>query len=156
MKLWLMRGGERGCYEADAINHGLAIVDWSELGDLSLLQDKEEVRKSLQINYPNITMSRISRWIPQIWYFRSEISVGDLLAMPLKGKRFFSIGEVSGNYEFLSGDIQPYKHVRKVSWFDHEIYRADLDDDLRYSLGCLMTICKIKRENAAERIREML
>jgi restriction system protein len=156
MNLWLMRGGENGCFENDALKFGLAIANWSKLGDLSLLNDKESVRNALQKNYENIATSRINRWIPQIWYFRSRISVGDLLAMPIKRKRFFFIGEVVGNYEFLGEGDQPYKHVRKVNWFDTEVQRADLDNDLRHSLGCLMAICKIKRDNAVERIREML
>jgi restriction system protein len=151
-----MRGGEKGCYEADALSHGLAIVDWSELGDFACLKNKEDLKSSLQKHYPIIPATRITRWVPQVWYFRSDIKVSDLLAMPMKGKRYFLIGEVVGDYEFLGENNQPYKHVRRVSWFEREVYRADLDDDLRHSLGCLMTICKIKRENAAERIREML
>jgi restriction system protein len=156
MSLWLMRGGEKGCFEDDAIKHGLAIVDWSELGNLKRLSDKDDLKVALNRCYPKVAPTRISRWIPQIWYFKSEIAVGDLVAMPRKGKGYFSIGEVTGEYEFLHVGDQPYKHVRKVAWHETDVPRSKMDDDLRYSLGCLMTICKIKRENAEERIREML
>jgi restriction system protein len=156
VSLWLLRGGEKGCFEDDAIKHGLAIVDWSELGDLRQLADKDDLKFALNNCYPKVAPTRTRRWVPQIWYFRSEIIVGDMVAMPRKGKGHFSIGDVTGKYEFRNGDDKTYKHVRKVAWYETDVPRSEMDDDLRYSLGCLMTICKIKRENAEERIREML
>jgi restriction system protein len=156
MNLWLLRGGEKGCFEDDALRHGLAIVDWSELGDLEKLIDKSDLKFALIKHYPNVALTRISRWVTQIEYFRSEIAVGDLVAMPRKGKGYFSIGEVTGEYKFLKCGEQQYRHVREVAWFETYVYRAEMDNDLRYSLGALMTICKIKKENAVERIRKML
>jgi predicted Mrr-cat superfamily restriction endonuclease len=156
MSLWLMRSGEKGCYEQDALKQGLAIVDWSKLGDLSRIEKKEDVRNALLKKYPSIPLTRISHWIPQVWYFCSEISIGDLLAMPIRNKKCFKIGEVIGNYKHISGGRQPYHHVRKTKWFEREILRADLDDDLRHSLNCHRTICAIRRERAEERVRGML
>jgi restriction system protein len=156
MKLWLLRGGEKGCFEKDSLNLGLAITNWSKLGDFSKYMNKDEIRSALIEAYPNVALTRINKWNFQIRYFRGEISIGDLLAMPIKYQHFFRIGEVIGDYQYLSGSTKKYKHVRKVKWLEPKIKRPNLDDDLRNSLNYHGTICAINKERAAQRILEML
>jgi restriction system protein len=156
MSVWLSRGGEKGRFEVEALKRGLSIVDWIKIGNLSLFEDKAELKSALIREYTEVSATKINRWIPQIWYFRTGIVIGDLVIMPMKYKPWVRIGEVIGNYEFITEDNQPYKHIRKTKWYDSEIARDDLDYELINSLFYHGTICKIKAESAEERIRELL
>lgn len=49
----------------------------------------------------------------------------------------------------------PFYHYRDVEWFATDIPRSNFDQDLLYSFGAFMTICRISRNDADKRIREM-
>lgn len=46
--------------------------------------------------------------------FRNDVKAGDILIVPLKGKKFRAIGEVSGPYEYFPNS--EYCHRRAVRW----------------------------------------
>lgn len=48
------------------------------------------------------------------------------------------------------------RHQRTVTWIRDDVPRDAIDQDLRYSLGAFLTVCRIKRNNAEERIRALL
>ncbi len=57
----------------------------------------------------------------------------------------------------------PYYHWRTVKWLNTDVPRSNFDQDLPYSFGAFMTICKIKRKRVqgvgalvAHRIAAML
>jgi restriction system protein len=152
--LWLVRGGENGCFEDAALSNGVMIAGWSELGDLSEFTRKSDIREKLTKCYPDITKSKASHWIPQIWYFCNEIRIKDIISMPIKSKPYAMIGVVEGNYQYINNE--KYHHIRKVKWFKKKVFRLEIDDDIRYSLGCLGAICKVRKENAAGRILKTL
>ena len=49
----------------------------------------------------------------------------------------------------------PFYHYRAVNWFATDIPRSNFDQDILYSFGAFLTICRISRNNAEERIRAM-
>ena len=49
----------------------------------------------------------------------------------------------------------PYFHSRQIEWFASDIPRSNFDQDLLYSFGAFMTICRISRNNAEQRIYDM-
>lgn len=55
--------------------------------------------------------------------------------------------EVTGNYEFLPNNDNPYYHAHQVDWFACDIPRTAFDQDILYSFGAFMTICRIKQED---------
>jgi restriction system protein len=48
------------------------------------------------------------------------------------------------------------RHQRSVEWIVDAVPRDAIDQDLLYSLGAFLTICRIKRNNAELRIRALL
>ena len=92
--------------------------------------------------------------VGQLWAFIREIQKGDLVALPLKSKADIAIGRVEGDYEYK--EVAPQlKHIRQVTWL-RTIPKSEFDYDLLYSLGSVMTVCQIKRNNAENRIRRIL
>jgi restriction system protein len=81
---------------------------------------------------------------------------GDLFVMPSKQQPVVYIGEITGDYQFEPKGPSPYFHWRSVKWVGEAIPRSHFGQDLLYSFGAFMTICRIQRNNAEERIRTMM
>jgi restriction system protein len=92
--------------------------------------------------------------VGQVWRFIHEIQKGDLVALPLKIRKAIAIGRIQGDYEYkaLASNI---KHIRRVKWLK-TIPRSSFDQDILYSLGAFMTVCKIERHDAENRVKKIL
>jgi len=156
MPIWMVRAGRHGEQEEKAIDNGFVTIGWNELPDLSNIGTKDELKKLYNRVYPGQKKMTIANEVGQIWRFLREISIGDLVALPLKTQSAIAIGRVTGPYEYRTdlGDI--IRHIRKVEWIRVDIPRTDFDQDLLYSLGAAMTVCQIRRNNAEARIKAML
>ncbi|MCE2506300.1 MAG: restriction endonuclease [Nitrosopumilaceae archaeon] len=96
----------------------------------------------------------VSNVVGQIWSFLKRINSGDLVALPLKRKSGIAIGKIVGDYEFK--EIQSnIKHIRKVNWLK-TFPRSSFDQDVLFSLGAFLTIGRVRRDDAEERVRGML
>ena len=80
----------------------------------------------------------------------------DIVALPLKTRPGrVALGRVKGSYKYQ--DVNDFKrHTRPVDWIRKEVPRSDFGQDLLYSLGSLLTICRIQRNDADRRISAML
>lgn len=156
MALWMVRAGRHGEQEQKAIDNSFVTIGWNDLPDLSKISTKDELKKLYNRVYPGEKKMTIANEVGQIWRFLREISVGDLVALPLKTQSAIAIGKVTGPYEYRKdfGDI--IRHVRRVDWIKVDIPRTDFDQDLLYSLGAAMSVCQIRRNNAEPRIRAMI
>lgn len=77
-----------------------------------------------------------------------------MVALPLKSQSAIVIGKVVGDYEYKDY-THNIKHTRRVEWL-RTIPRSEFDQDLLFSLGAFLTVCRIQRNNAEERIHELL
>lgn len=155
MAVWLVRAGSRGEREDLALEKNIAVIGWDELGDLSDIETREALLARLEAAYPDAKRKTLQNWSSQIWPFIKEMQPGDLVALPLKQRPVVAFGKVTGGYQYLS-DLPPgARHTRPVKWIK-EIPRSVIDQDLLYSLGAFMTVCRIQRNNAEERIRALL
>jgi restriction system protein len=57
--------------------------------------------------------------------------------------------------QFEDGGDPEFRHFRTVNWL-RDVPRSEMDKDILYSLGAIMTICEIRRNDAEARIRKML
>jgi restriction system protein len=87
--------------------------------------------------------------------FCRTIQTGDWIAVPSKFNPTIHFGKVLGPCDYQPGAEYIYRNSRKVEWFALDIPRSRFDQDILYSLGAFLTICKIQRNNAEARIKEM-
>jgi restriction system protein len=80
---------------------------------------------------------------------------GDLVVMPLKSQPSVAIGEITGDYHFDGKGPDPFFHWRPVKWLVEAVPRANFGQDLLFSFGALMTICRIQRNSAESRLASM-
>ncbi len=156
MAIWLTRAGSHGEYEQKFIQEKRVYLTWDGLDiDLSTLPDRSQLLEEMSNRYPDTKQKGIQNWASQIWPFAHEIKTGDLVVLPLKSQPAIQIGQVTGDYQFNPDGPDPYYHYRSVEWIGEAIPRTHFGQDLLYSFGAFMTICRIQRNNAEQRIETM-
>lgn len=156
MAIWIFRAGKNGEYEDKFLTDNRIYLTWDELNhDLSKLNSKQDLLGLLTELYENQKKNTLRNWLGQIWPIAHSIMNGDLIVLPSKHNWTIHIAEVIGNYEFHSNAINPFFHSRKVKWIARDIPRSNFDQDLLYSFGAFMTVCRITRNRAEERLRIM-
>ena len=155
MTLWLVRAGRDGEREPTAIDNNLAVIGWPELPDLSTVMTREALRTLMDTTYPEESAKTLANWESQVWAFRGRMEIGDLVALPLKSQPTVKFGRITGAYIYRTDLGQLTAHVRAVEWIK-DIPRTQIAQDLLYSLGAFMTVCRISRNDAEQRINAML
>jgi len=156
MAIWLIRAGSHGEYEQKFIQENRVYVTWDELDvNLAKLTERPELVAALTQHYPDTKPRAISNWASQIWPFAHEMKKGDLVVLPLKSQPAIQIGEITGDYHFEPAGPDPYFHWRLVKWIAEAVPRANFGKDLLYTFGAFLTICRVQRNNAEQRITAM-
>jgi len=156
MALWLTRAGSAGEYEKKFLEDGRIYLTWDYLdSDLRKIETKDELKAKLEEMDPGGKPGRYQNWASQIWPFVWRMKKGDWVILPSKFKSVINFGKIEGDYVYDKSLGSPYYHYRKVNWFAKDIPRTNFDQDLLYSFGAAMTICRIKRNDAEFRVKEM-
>jgi restriction system protein len=155
MAVWLVRAGKHGEHEHKFFEDKRVYVTWDRLAaDLSKMSDRPAVVGEMRKLYPNAKQKQLQNWAAQVWAFARSMTIGDLVAMPLKSQRAIAIGEITGAYQFDPAGPNPYFHYRTVKWIE-TVPRQKIPQDLLYSLGSVLTICRIQRNDAEARFAAM-
>lgn len=153
-RLWIVRAGAHGERELAAIDKNRLFPGFLEVGDLSKLENRDDILNHLQEILPDEGKNRLRNFAAQLNQFVNKIKVGDYVVMPRKVTNGVAIGLVKGPYEY---DIESdFKHSRVVEWQEESLPRDTFKQDLRHSFGAFMTICEIKRNSALERVETVL
>jgi len=156
MALWLVRAGRHGEHEAKFLADNRLYLTWSELDrDLSKLSSRTELDALLAEVYPDATPALRRNNAGQIWTFSHRMQPGDWVIVPSKSKPVLNVAEITGPYVFQAAAEDAYYHYRAVKWVGRDVPRSTFSQDLLYSLGAIMTICQIERNDAEKRVRAM-
>lgn len=155
MSLWMVRGGRFGEHEILSFENGLACIGFHEVPDLTKTSTKEEIFELVRAAYPEKPDMAIHNLAGQLRTFVHRMEKGDLVAMPLRNSPQIAIGTVTGPYRYRI-DLGDVHHTREVEWIRTDIPRIAFGQDLLYSLGAIMTVCKIERNSAEDRVRAIL
>lgn len=153
-RLWIVRAGKKAERELAAIEEGRLLPGFFEVGDLNQYADRDKILEHLENVMADAKQNTLRNFAAQLNQFAHKISVGDFVVMPRKLTSGVAIGEVTGSYQYKSED--PYRHSRPVKWLKEDLPRDVFKQDLLYSFGAFMTICEIKRNSAAERVKAVI
>lgn len=154
--LWLVRAGKYGEHEQRFLNEGRIYATWSNLRlDVGQLANRRALFDAMTKVYPDAKPKRLHAWVSQVWRFARDMKQGDLVALPLKSQSAIAIGEITGPYVFEPDATDRYHHARSVKWLQTAVPREHFGQDLLYSLGSVLTICRIERNEAAARVAAM-
>ncbi len=156
MALWLVRAGPNGERETYALEHGVAVIGWDELGDLSSVDSRDAVLDRFHQTRPDDDENRLRNWASQVWAFAGRIEVDDLVVLPSKSSPTLAVGRVTGPYQYNPSGPEQARHQRPVDWLRDDLPKQVVGQDLRYSLGAFLTVCQITRNDAERRFRNLL
>lgn len=155
MALWLIRAGRHGQGEQRFLDDDRVYLQWGGIDvDLRKVGDRDQVKALLRQRMPDAKEGKITNGASQVWAFIKEMSVGDWFVLPSKMKRAIHVGEIASDlkFEVVNGESMNY---RDVKWLATDIPRSNFDQDLLYSFGAFMTVCRIKRNDAEKRLKAM-
>lgn len=156
MALWLVRTGKYGEFENKFLSENNIYLTWEQLNvDLGKIKAKQELSELLEITYPEHKKNTLRNHLGQIWAFSQEIKPGDWIVTPSKRSSTIHFAIVKSKYKFNPKAEDPFYHSYEVEWFATDIPRTRFDQDLLYSFGAFMSVCRIKRNNAENRIKIM-
>lgn len=156
MSIWLFRAGKHGEFEDKFLTDKRVYLTWNDLDfDLSDIEKKQDLYKKLVDHYDLDKEKTAINWASQIWPIAHRMELGDWVVLPSKVNRTIHFGKVKGEYVFDKSLGSPYYHYRDIDWFALDIPRDNFEQDILYSLGAFMTVCKIHKNNAEERIKAM-
>lgn len=156
MALWKVQLGKHGKQETAALEHNVVTIGWDDLGDLSKIRSREELENVYGGIYSEKRPNSVANQVGQIWAFLSRIQVNDWVACPLKTRSAVAIGVVQSGYEYRKDLGDRVHHTRRVKWLKTDLPRTAFDQDLLYSFGAFMTVCKIERNDAESRVRAIV
>jgi restriction system protein len=159
MALWLVRAGSYGEHEKQFFENDKIYLTWRRLEHTPLNPSVhwDALKDLLRGTFPEFSERRIGMGASQIFAFVSTMKVGDWIALPQKTAPAIAFGEIIGNYEYKYDpkDEGLYSHSRRVKWLNKEVPRSVIDQDILDSLGSLLTICRIERNDAEARIHQL-
>ena len=154
--VWLVRAGAHGQDEAAALEHGYAIVEFNEFGDLRSYPSADALTVAFQQAHPEAPVRRAEVYARQLWTLREKIQRGDTIVLPLKTRPGqVALGRVTGDYKLTDVDGEQ-RHVRPVQWLRPDVPRSTFKQDLLHSLGAFLTVCRIRRNEAESRVAAVL
>ncbi|MDP9342143.1 MAG: restriction endonuclease [Actinomycetota bacterium] len=151
MAVWVVKGGRHGEFEDTFLTEGL-IGKGGKLPDLSSVSSREELRRMFEVAYPDAQTSQVANHVGQFWSLLKSMDQGELVVLPLKTTHNVAVGRIDGPYQYREDLVDTLHHVRPVWWINTEVPRDAFDQDLLYSFGALITIGRVNREHAEQRI----
>jgi len=156
MTFWVVRAGKHGEAEAYAIENNCVVVGWDDLEDLSAISERDALQQLVTSTYPDEPIGTIRIWTGELWAVRDRIQIGDWVAIPLKSRSALAVGRVTGPYRYVANAPPGAYHQRPVQWVRTDLPRSDVDQDLLYSLGSTLTVFRVQRNNAEERLAALV
>ena len=155
-QVWLARAGARGEDEAVALELGLAIIGFSDIPELTGITDKDCVLERVRSANPGAKEARTRNRTAQLNAFVLRMQDGDIVVLPLKTRPGqVALGRVDGPYLYQSID-GVMRHTRPVKWIRPDVPRSEFEQDLLYSIGAFLTVCRIERNDADSRVAAIL
>lgn len=153
--VWLVRAGSHGEDEDAALDTNLAIIGFHDIPSLEGFNDDEAFIEHVRRATPGAKEANIRNRAAQLAAFKSRMEKGDIVTLPLKGRSQIALGRVAGPYSYqqIGGAL---RHTRPVQWARPDVPRNAFKQDLLYSFGAFLTVCRIQRNEAERRVAAVL
>ena len=96
MTIWGVRAGSNGENESVALDQSLAVIGWSDLGDLTAITSRDSLLELYRKTWPDSSEKRLLNQASQVWRFKDSIALDDLVVLPLKTRPQVAVGRVEG------------------------------------------------------------
>lgn len=142
---WMIRAGQGGYLAGDFAEKSVVAIGWRDLGDLSNLRTREEIKELYQRTYPKHSPGKVPASVSVLHRFRNVIQPGDGVVSYDPNNREYLVGEITGDYEYDPALLPDHPNVRKVAWRSR-VSRDALPSSTRNLLGSIITLFAINPE----------
>lgn len=142
--IWMVRAGEGGRL-IDDFARGYVGIGWSDIGDMSTIRTREEMREKYFAAYPNAKPGQVAGGVSMAYKFLRVMKLGDKVTSYDPKARDYLIGEVIGEYTYKPNEVGDYPNIRRVKWLGR-VSRDQLDVASRNSLGSTLTLFAINQD----------
>jgi restriction endonuclease Mrr len=137
--VWMVRAGEGGVHAPVFVQRAAALLGWGAAGDLSGLT-LEAVRGNVAAAWPKYGRRQLGQVANALYKFASDMQPGDVVVTPEPASRTLLLGEVTGDYRYLTPPaVADYSQARPVTWHAR-ISRDELSYGAKNSLGTQLTL----------------
>lgn len=154
-KVYLVRAGGNGEDEEYALDNSCAIIGYREYPSLEGAKEYGDVFKIVTEAKPELKPRAAGNFAGQLWAFAVAMREGDIVILPRKLTSQVALGKVAGPYEYRKVGSE-FRHTRSVKWVRPDVARTVFAQDLLYSFGAFMTVCRIARNDAEQRVAAVL
>jgi MoxR-like ATPase len=159
-RAWIIRAGRTGQYERIALESGVALIGWSDLGELAIDVSRDELKARVSEAWPDASPPSVASQAGQIYRFIHEVAQGDLAVLPLRSNPgHVAVGRITGAYQYrIEGAFAgaDANYTREVDWLEDSVPYDRFDSDLREAFGQQGTVSEIIKPQAAQRILAVL
>jgi restriction system protein len=154
-RVYLVRAGSVGEDEQYVLDHNLAVIGFREFTSIENLKQWEQFSPFVKEQQPELKPRAAGNLAGQLWAFSVGMTEGDIVVLPSKLHSQMALGVVDGPYKYqkINGD---FRHTRPVKWIRADAPRTTFQPDLLGSFGAFMTVCRISRNNAEQRISAVI
>jgi restriction system protein len=154
-KVYLARAGANGEDEEYALDNSCAIIGFREYPSLEGAKEYGDVFKIVTETKPELKPRAAGNYAGQLWAFAVAMKEGDIVVLPRKMTSQVALGKVAGPYKYMKVGSE-FRHTRSVKWIRPDVARTTFSQDLLYSFGAFMTVCRITRNDAEQRVAAVL
>lgn len=151
--MWMVRAGEK-CFLYDQFKKEQKVAMGWDLGDLSEIDNQEDLDKIIEKRYPNKSVS-ITKGNRRAFLLEMEKS-DKIVTYNIKTRKYL-IGEIISDYIYdpdFVRDSKDYNDIRKVEWFG-EVNKDKLTKETLKKLGASQTVFKVN-QNAEKELLVLL
>lgn len=124
---WLYSPGKNAEKWNKYYKEGIMAIKYNDnIGNLKEFNDKEEIRKKLQVINNDNTMH--TNEVLALWQFSKEIKEGDVIFAKKGRHNIIGYGIVKSDYYYDEKIDDNFKHTRKIEWKEKGMW--DVDDPL--------------------------
>lgn len=146
MTMWMVRAGQGGRFAEEARTREIVGLGWEGIGDTNTFSSKADLILAVKTAYPEYSDGTAATSASQLWRFKSELKIGDLVVTYDSGARTYLLGSIVGDALFSPNDIEEFSFQRSVKWQEQTVSRDSLSDDARNRLGAVLTLFKVPSE----------
>lgn len=158
MSLYLVRAGSSGEFENRFLEDDRIYLRWGGAfpdQNIAEVGSYEQIKAAMIAQSPEDPVRKLINGAGQINAFVHGMRAGDWVVLPLKRKAAIAIGEITSSYLFDAKAPEDFRHYRSVRWLNPAVPRSFFEKDLLFSFGAFMTVCRITRNDAENRLKRM-
>ena len=125
---------------------------WEDIPSLEHVSSRDDLSALCEKAAPTWSARTRANYVAQLWSLRERMQVGELVVLPLKTSGTVAVGRINAAYSYRDDLGTDFKHARGVEWITTDTPRDAFDQDLLYSFGAFLTIGRVHRESAEQRI----